>query len=282
VSWQALGSVAPSTLVDARLQLHHAAQLASSLGMTFLEPRPDDGHPNLGWDEELGSLVGRTIPAAGGLRAALRPTDLELLLVGVSGAPVGTLPLAGRTLAAAFGWLEETLRGLGAELPASGLRRTDYEIPDHGVAGGAPFTAPGPAHAELARWFSNGHSVLSAGSLGLGEPSDLRIWPHHFDLGMLVVVGEHEDGSLARSIGLGLSPGDGSYDTPYFYVSPWPYPEADDLPELPVGHWHTAGFTSAVLSADDLVATPREEQERRLQAFLVAAVTGSSEVLAGR
>jgi len=280
VSWHALGAVAPAALVDARLQLHHAAQLASALGLTFLEPRADDSHPNLGWDEELGALVGHATPVAGGLRAALWPAGLEVLLVGTDGATAGALPLAGQTLEAAYRWLEETLGGLGAGLSASGLRRTDYEIPDHAVARGVPFTEPGPAHAELARWFSNGRAVLAAASLGVEDPSEVRIWPHHFDLGALVVLATHPDGSLARSIGLGLSPGDDNYPEPYFYVSPWPYPEATVLPELAAGHWHTAGFTSAILAADELVAARPDEQERQLRAFLDAAVKASRMSLA--
>ncbi len=36
--WKTLGAVAPSELVDARLQLHHAAQVAASAGVIFLAP----------------------------------------------------------------------------------------------------------------------------------------------------------------------------------------------------------------------------------------------------
>ena len=53
--------------------------------------------------------------------------------------------------------------------------------------------------------------------------SDARIWPHHFDLGALLPIGD------GRAIGLGLSPGDGAYDEPYFYTSPYPVPPSDQL-----------------------------------------------------
>jgi hypothetical protein len=36
VSWKTLGSVPPTDLVDARLQLHHAAQIVSSAGVVML------------------------------------------------------------------------------------------------------------------------------------------------------------------------------------------------------------------------------------------------------
>ena len=64
MSWQTLGAVAPDGLVDARLQLHHAAQGVASAGVTFLEPEPDDSHPNLGWVDSCSALVGRSLPGA--------------------------------------------------------------------------------------------------------------------------------------------------------------------------------------------------------------------------
>ena len=62
MNWKTLDAVAPIDLVDARLQLHHAAQIVASAGITFLEPQPDDSHPNLGWMDGLGALLGRSLP----------------------------------------------------------------------------------------------------------------------------------------------------------------------------------------------------------------------------
>ncbi|MBW1845378.1 MAG: hypothetical protein JRJ05_13630, partial [Deltaproteobacteria bacterium] len=80
MSWKTLGAVAPTELVDARLQLHHAAQVVASAGVTFLAPELDDSHPNLGWVESLGALMGHTLPGADA-QVGLRVADLTLLLV---------------------------------------------------------------------------------------------------------------------------------------------------------------------------------------------------------
>jgi len=275
-----LGTVAPAELADARLQLHHAAQLAAALGSTFLEARSDDSHPNLGWDAELAAFVGHAAPAANGLRAALRPARLELFLVDVDAKRVDSLALAGMSLASAHEWLGQVLGRLDVVLPAGGLRRTDYEIPDHPVAQGAEFSAPGAAHEELARWFADGQIALSSAATTAEGELDLRIWPHHFDLGTLIPIATNQDGSLAQSIGFGLSPGDDSYPEPYYYVSPWPYPDAATLPTLPAGgRWHTTGFTSAILGAEDLLAGPPDGQEQRVRAFLEAAAAASRRAL---
>ena len=84
----------------------------------------------------------------------------------------------------------------------------------------------------------------------------------------------------ARSIGVGFSPGDGSYDQPYFYVTPWPYPDTEDLPPLAVGaHWHRTGWTGAVLTAERLISVPFAEQQRTAREALDRAVAACSEVL---
>ena len=49
---------------------------------------------------------------------------------------------------------------------------------------------------------------------------------------------------------MGLSPGDSSYGEPYFYVTPWPYPDSPAPPPLPAGAaWHRTGWFGAVLTA---------------------------------
>jgi hypothetical protein len=281
VSWQTLGAVAPDALVDARLQLHHAAQVVASAGVTFLEPEPDDSHPNLGWWDSCSALVGRSLPGAN-VQIGLRPADLSLLVVDAGGRSSDELVLDGRTLEDAYAWLESVTTSAGARLPAGGVTRASYEIPSHPTASGAPFShEPQAAFAELSRWFANGHHVLVELAKRLPGASDVRCWPHHFDLGALAVVATGPDGSLAKSVGIGLSPGDGGYAEPYGYVSPWPYPEPAALPPLPCGGaWHTEGHTSAVLTGSQLLAHPAESQGERLREFFDCASDASTRALA--
>lgn len=281
MTWHTLGSVAPTELAEARLQLHHAAQVVASAGTTFLEPQPDDSHPNLGWEESLGALLGRSLPGSGA-QVGLRLADLSLLLVDGSGQVSDELALDGRTLDDGYAWLAAATARAGAELPAAGLSRSGYAIPDHATGSGASFSiTPSASFAELARWFANGHHALMELAVRTPGASEPRCWPHHFDLGSLAVVATRPDGSLDRSIGFGLSPGDEAYAEPYGYVSPWPVPEPSALPALAGGgHWHTDGFTSAILTGSDLVEGPDESQAERLRAFLDAAVDASRRALA--
>lgn len=280
MSWKTLGAVSPAELVDTRLQLHHAAQVVASAGTTFLEPRPDDSHPNLGWEEGLGALVGHSLPGTNA-QVGLRVADLSILLVDARGRVSDELALEGNTLEDAYAWLAAATTRAGAKLPASGIRRAAYEIPTHPIGSGAPFSKSSDALAELACWFANGQYALVDLAERTPGASEVRCWPHHFDLGALVVVATQPDGSLAKSIGIGLSPGDGGYAEPYWYVSPWPYPKPDALPALASGgRWHTQGHTSAILTGSDLLAGPPEGQPDRLHAFLDGGVGASQRVLA--
>ena len=187
----------------------------------------------------------------------------------------------GDTLAAAFEWLREALAALGIDV--SHLSRTvPYDVPHHAVADGDPFPAePLRGFEELTRYFADAHRLLLPLAAGRADPSPLRCWPHHFDLGALVQVGEGEG---SPSVGLGLSPGDAAYAEPYFYVTVWPAPAGSDaLPALPGGgHWHREGWFGAVLTGTRLTEVlDAEEQEARARDFLDAAFRTALDV-AGR
>jgi hypothetical protein len=205
-------------------ELHWAAQLASAPGNTLLEAKPDASHTNLGWDRTARALAGH---AVGDRRAALRLEDATLLVLEDTSNVIAKKPLAGETLASALTWL-------GIYFDAQTLRRPDHELPAHPVASGAAFTTAGSP--DLARLYALADEVISA----IATP--VRCWPHHFDIAALVSLGGE------RTVGIGLSPGDGSYAEPYWYVTPWPYPKGD-LPPLAHGRWHREGWTGAVLLA---------------------------------
>jgi hypothetical protein len=277
--WHELGSVAPTALVEARLQTHHAAQIVSSLGTTFLEPTPDDSHPNLGWDDAQRALVGREIPGSE-LRGALRVEDLTLLLL--DGDTVREeLRLTSQSVASVYAALQKSLEAQGTPPPNGTLVPTTYDIPAHAIADGATFSVEDPAaFRELAHWFANGTEALTRLANERAGGAEVRCWPHHFDLGGLLVVSTGPDGQLASSVGFGLSPGDESYAEPYAYVSPWPAPPPETLPTREGLRWHTQGFTSAVLTGSALLrGGPDSQQRQRLRDFLDAAFLASREAL---
>ena len=271
--WETLGAVDPRELVDARLQLHWAAQAASAVGKQLLPPRPDYSEQSFQWSRTHRALVQGLVEGERPFRSALRPSSPALLLVG-EGEILRELPLDGRTLDEMYDWMRdevEMLLGRPLEKP---LERPG-ELPAHTVGTGAPFSA-GEAEAfrELGRYFANLDRLLRRVEDRNPGASPVRCWPHHFDLATLILLDPEASSEEARSIGAGLSPGDGTYAEPYLYVLPWPKPEGRDLPDLRGGgRWHTEGWTGAVLEASSFTAAGSNgAQAQRIEDFLDSAV----------
>ena len=273
MSWKTLGTVEPNKLPAARLELHWAAQLLSAVGTSLLEPADDFSHTNLQWLDGEGVLAGRPV-GAHGLRAGLRFEALDLLLVDPDG-ETQKYGLCGRTITDGLEWLAAEF-----EVEPSKLQRPEHELPDAPMAHGKPFDDAGIAErAELAHWFDNAAQLIP--EVAPSGASELVCWPHHFDLATLIVLDPDIDAESARSVGIGLSPGDGTFDHPYFYVTPWPYPEASVLPKLVNGgRWHTEGFTAVIVSSEDLLEGETDSQRDRLNGALTEAVERAHEVLA--
>lgn len=276
--WRPLHPIDPTRLSAARHQAHYAAQWLARTARAFVAPRPDDEHTNLGWEPTITGFT--THPLTDGSLLGLNITELRLVLFDVSGTDVAaSFALNGQPDTAARRWLGEQLAARGFEATALD-EPSPYEMPPHPIASGAAYDSAslGDALATLANWFANGqssldriHRQLMTGGLAA---SPLRCWPHHFDLATLTTL-PAKSGGATRYVGTGLSPGDGYYDEPYFYVSLYPAPAATTLPPLPKpGHWHSYDFTAAVTTAHEILAcrTPQAETENVLRVAVATAL----------
>ena len=272
-AWEPLGRVSADALSDARLHLHHAAQIVSSVGITHLPHAEDDSHTNMEWTG--GALSGHLVPGPRPFRAGIFPAPLTLALLDENGAAAEEISLFGKTLDAGYRWMGEAI-ARWTRSPLRPLRRPDYMLPEHSTFRGEPFRAESSAGLhEIGRWYGNAGRLLAAMMPSFSGSSPVRSWPHHFDIAMLIPEG------ASKSVGVGLSPGDETFSQPYWYVSPYPYPREPLLPGLPArGRWHRGSFFAAVLTGCDLVAGGTEpEQEARSRAFLEAAIEACVNIL---
>jgi hypothetical protein len=278
IAFEPLGLPPPTALTDARVELHWAAQVLAAAARALIPAVADDSHMSLEWSAAGRLLLGGMTPRNS--RLGLRPTDLTLVVVDADGGPQRELALAGRTLDQALAWVAETVGGAAPGLPP-------YEMPDHVVGRGGSFgSGDRSALAELARWYASADALLRD-FVGLQthakeHASPVRCWPHHFDIATLVSVPGGAPGQ-PRSIGVGLSPGDSSYAEPYFYVTPWPCPQAAALPALPDGAtWHRTGWFGAVLTATgifrDIAGSP-PTRGQKVREFLDCAARASAALL---
>ncbi len=292
-AWERLGGVPRARFAAARLQLHHAAQPAAAVGKLLLPHQEDYGEQSFRWAASARCLAQGTVAAAAPFRAALRPAPPALLLLSEHGAS-RELPLAGRTLDEIYAWLAAQLEGLvGGPLP--GELERPAGLPGHPVAAGERFDAgDDEAFAELARLYANADRVLEAWTATCPSASAVRCWPHHFDIAtlasltpavsmdpMISMMEADEPAPAAaagpeqgHAIGLGMVPGDEGRPDPYFYVTPWPYPEMRELPPLPSGGtWNTDGWLGAVLPTPSFMDAARDAaaQGEAVETFLRSA-----------
>jgi hypothetical protein len=273
--WQLFVPLKFDQLIDARLQLHHAAQLAAAPGRHLLRHRRDDSNTNFFWSSQyqamLGEPVGREFP----LQGAIRPADLTILLIDEEDNIMEELALNGKSLEEAFNWVRQQLTEKKVDTAKLSLKMP-YELPDHAVTKGKPFNFKAPSiFEELAKYWSNAHLLFCELVHRTPDASTVRCWPHHFDIATLITVEEHPIPEKTKSIGVGLSPGDNNYALPYFYVTPWPHPNVKFLSSenLAGGKWHTKGWVGAVLTADKIVGQrSTEAQIDRVEGFINSAV----------
>jgi hypothetical protein len=130
----------------------------------------------------------------------------------------------------------------GGRAPITSLRAAAQHV---GLAGAAdlpdePLAVDPGAAAALAALFHRGDAALRAllADAAAGEePSEIHLWPEHFDIAIELGAGD------ARAT-YGVSPGDAEHADPYAYVGPWTAPPAGPL-------WQAEGFTGAQAPADD-------------------------------
>jgi hypothetical protein len=284
-AWENLGAVPPGELAAARVELHWAAQVAAATGKLLLPAQADASEQSFAWDGRARALAQGAVAAPRPFRSALAFDPPALALLDEAGTDLARMPLAGHTLDEAYTWLERAVEALlGRPLPGPLERPPEHpdHLPPHPVAEAGTFSGGGPAFAELARWFADLDGLLHEVAEETPGASPVRCWPHHFDLATLVALDadspdSRADREAARSIGIGMSPGDSARPAPYLYATPWPYPPESarrHLPPLPAGGvWNTEEWVGAVLDAASLVAAgPPAAQHEAAAAFVGAAV----------
>jgi hypothetical protein len=271
-SWQAVRPEESTRLSDVRQQCHHAAQFAAAAGLSFLEPQTEDGQASLEWIAPLSGLFSQVIPGNTLFRVGIVPNDLSLMIVTENDQPFAHYRLHGHTTSDAAGWIRSQIASLGAD-PSLYTLKLPYEIPPHAVSMGDDFDASDKIHfEELTRWLSNGTATLTSFARRVGEASEVRCWPEHFDISTRLQV------TSDRTIGVGLEPGDNYYDEPYFYINMSPQPTASQARSRPLwgrGSWHTRGWVGAVLPGTKLgAASAQAEQVREFIDSAVSACRG--------
>ncbi|GAB4196358.1 MAG: hypothetical protein Fur006_43710 [Coleofasciculaceae cyanobacterium] len=283
-SLQNTNSITLHELTESRLQLHYAVQFIAAIGSALAEPKPDYSHTSLGWNPELKAFVGEVIKGKQVFQVALDPVSLTSLILDEESNRLAEFTLHGKTIAQGLNWHKDEISKLGADADrVTLLAYPPDDFPDCAVARGTPFDASQEAERkQLTDYYATTYLVLQEIVAITAGISPIHTWPHHFDMATLISLPGRKNGEQ-MSIGIGMSPGDKSYDEPYWYVSPWPYPDITKLPELDAGgFWHTQHWVGAVLKASQLSeGKTADAQKEQVRLFLHSALKAANGLLQG-
>lgn len=232
----------------AEAHLHVASQMISLTGKNLVEKQADDSHTTATWNSEKQLLIGRDFTLDGNtLSVFVDPVEFALGLL-KNGTETERVSLDGLTYMQTVEpwkkWLTDA--GFNGELDL----KLHYDLPDNDLYKFDAFSKPDDA--ILSAWVRNrtlANKALSTLTESVGAPSNINIWPHHFDTGTYYEL-HKTDGATDRSVGAGFNPADGMVDEPYFYIYGW-YKDNEidysDRPSLENGKWITEDWKGAVL-----------------------------------
>lgn len=225
-------------------QVHLAAQYLAMAGKSFLPPKEDDSHTNIGFIPETETL--ETMPLhPSGQKLVFDYSDFSLKW---ESNVTHSFPLDGKSHEEVIVWIN-TMVAL-SPLTQRYVYELHYELP-YSALGDFKFELADPSQLkELLRLRKLGHAVLQSFLEQENLPSDICIWPHHFDTGAFMPL---DDGS-GKSIGLGLAIPDSICDEHYFYISGYLGHNALDVSNfnaLTHGTWDPKQLKGALLPASN-------------------------------
>jgi hypothetical protein len=145
-----------------------------------------------------------------------------------------------------FNKLQYIVTNFGLKLPESAASLADLNIDD--LSYYLEFATKARRCLELFRMKLSGNFT------------QLHLWPHGFDFSVEWFPKKNEE-----QIGIGISPGDDQYESPYLYVNPYPFREKMIGQTLSIGVWHTGKWNGIKVEWNDL--ENKTEQEISMDIF---------------
>lgn len=257
-----LGSVDPRALRRTRIALHHAALLVSAVGRSLAPRQPGFRHAALFWERAEDRLAGWPVatPDGGAVRATLDVPRSAIVLM-----PGGALPLRGTTTAVALTWLRRELAAAGVGADGVAVRRPG-DLEPGPLLDGAPFEPDRRHAATLAAWYALAAERLAEVATAHDVALPVPCWPDHFDLAVVLKV--PPPAAPDAQVTLGFSPGDGTIDEPYWYVTAWPMApgRVAGVPAPAGGRWQVEGWQGLALPATTVLAS--DDGSATVSAFL--------------
>lgn len=232
--------------------VHRAVQLLTKAAKSWLAPKDDDSHTNIGWNDKGSSFMGHILP--GNIQLELSLADFTLN-IHQSDTIVSSFELSEKKHADIELAMVQELTKLGLDARAWNSK-LHYELPYSNLEEYVYPALNTHAMGQFISLRSFGQKVFEAYEKEHNINLGIRTWPHHFDLGGLSITDKDKEGNATATIGMGLAMHDSGTDEHYFYINHWKKGGIDHYPEpihlLNGGKW--IGETPmAVLKVSDVL-----------------------------
>jgi hypothetical protein len=221
--------------------LHLASQYLAAANLSFVTPKEDDSHSNLGWGAEGKRLFTYDL-SEDGLRLVLNLNYYSLDFVHPTEGEVASYPLSGARHLDVVNWVVRECAFM--KLKGDYNYHFHYELPYTAISDDFVFPS---IETEVLEQLAIDRSIADRLFTNLGSELEAfslpRIWPHHFDTGSLATFNN-------GSIGYGMAIPDSMVDDYYFYVAGYKGHDSIDtlaLKPLKHGEWRSGSWNGAVI-----------------------------------
>lgn len=223
-------------------ELHIAAQYLSAAAISFVEAKQDDSHTNFAWLE--GSTLFSRALGNPKYKLALNFSSFSIEWY-ADQVFIASIDLAETNHLVIINWIKERIKEAGykKEYSYKFHYNIGYEIEMQ------DYTFPVPNQKELnriAELFSSANEVLHQVLKEQSLYSEIRVWPHHFDMGAYTVLNEEV------SVGMGLAIPDHIIPDFYYYIRGYQGENTiptENLNSLVDGEWQTGEMEAGILKA---------------------------------
>ena len=194
-------------------QIHLASQYLAAAGISFLPQMDDDSHINLGWDEENNRLTTHPFGKAEfqiGLN--IKSGELEWLKNGRVVSKINVLTSTHKDL---LNWINREV--LIHEIGKDYQYQFNYDLPYAPIGNGDSFHFDQEERLAYIRLLTTAQRAFKGFLVDNDLASPIRLWPHHFDLGIYAQL--NAEMGLYLSAGLAIS--DSLVEDVYYYASGW-------------------------------------------------------------
>ncbi|WP_340075380.1 hypothetical protein [Leptobacterium sp. I13] len=227
--------------------LHHLAQFLAAFSNSYLQKEDDDSQSNIGWSVVKKAMVSRSVD---GVHLELSYPNVTLKIIKEE-TTVAQTTLSGMSRAAIDSWIRKNLEILSLD-----SNKFNYELGFSLDTSFSNFSIMDDetmaSIQQLIQHRTIAQKALEKLAKAYAYPTEIRVWPHHFDTGMLIDLSD--DQTLSKGLGLGYAIADSVSNVPYFYTYAWGNDTIDykQLPPLANGKWATGDWKGALLRADEL------------------------------